>query len=220
MEELCSRSKLCFHIWQGQGDAPGKLRPAILEVSRERAPAGEGQCGVGGGHGRQDPYFPPVPTMGNALAPDQPRARCSIQTSRKEPREMLLSKCKFLAVPYSRRPWPSKTDQREWCPQSGLTESTLPSSSENHGRRNEKGRTSKVNAARMFSWGRGVALKIILPLRRLGVQWRKMICPESQAVAEPGFWPKSPLHFLLNPLTPTQCVCLCVCTLTHIYMYI
>ena len=90
MEELCSRSKLCFHIWQGQGDAPGKLRPAILEVSRERAPAGEGQCGVGGGHGRQDPYFPPVPTMGNALAPDQPRAHCSLQTSRKEPREMLL----------------------------------------------------------------------------------------------------------------------------------
>ena len=53
----------------------------------------------------------------------------------------------------------------------------LPSSSESHGRRNEKGRTSKVTrffnqslAARMFSWGRGVGLKIILPLRRLGVQ--------------------------------------------------
>lgn len=92
MEELCRRSKLCLHIWQGQGGVPGKLRPAALEVSRERAPAGEGQLWVGGGHGRQDPYFPPVPTMGNALAADQPRARCSLQTSRKEPREILLQK--------------------------------------------------------------------------------------------------------------------------------
>lgn len=156
MEELCRRSKLCLHIWQGQGGVPGKLRPAALEVSRERAPAGEGQLWVGGGHGRQDPYFPPVLPWVTPWLLTNPGLAVHFRLAGRNRGRFSFKSENSLQFPTPGILGLEKQTKR-MVPPSGLTESTLSSSSESHGRRNEKGRTSKATcffnqslAARMF----------------------------------------------------------------------
>lgn len=89
---------------------------------------------------------------------------------------MLLQKCKFLAVPYSRHPWPRKTDQREWCPHLDSQRALYQALQNTMGEETKRAELARPHAFSISHWlpecysARGVGLKIILPLRRLEVQ--------------------------------------------------
>lgn len=78
----------------GTGRCPGKLRIAVLEVSRKIAPAG----GDSGGQGLHRS------TEDGAWVLAQPSAHRSLQTGRKQLREMLSPNYKFPAIPCPRPP--------------------------------------------------------------------------------------------------------------------
>lgn len=92
----------------GTGRCPGKLRTAILEVSREMAPAGKGWQGQGKGrHLNFIPWQLPWPMPNPGLAAHFKLARSSRGRS---------SNYKLSTIPYSRPPWPRKPGQQRMAP--------------------------------------------------------------------------------------------------------
>lgn len=165
---------------------------------------------------------------GRCICPSQLSAHCSLQTGRKQPREILLQNYKFPTIAYLRPPRPRKTDQQITVIPSGAIDSTrkdltLSSSKEAKGA-NGKGR---INCHGLLDCpSRTEPLKVIWPLLRTQAQRRKMICSESlrQVVAEPGLGPKFSLScnqtFHISSLPHQHSMCVCINTYIYVHIYI